>query len=64
MNKGLLLIPLLLVGCTPVIVMDSEDDCAIVTTRKDNVYTETWQCSGEILQDDDMAIISMHGVSQ
>lgn len=64
MNKGLLVIILLMAGCTPVIVMESEDNCEIVTTRHDNIFTETWVCHGEFMTDDDMAMIAMNGVTK
>lgn len=62
MNKGFVLIPLLLAGCTPVMVID--EDCELTTVRKDDVLTEYWQCSGERLTDEDLVVVSMSGVSK
>ncbi len=65
MNKGLLLMPILLIaGCTPVVVMDLDNDCELTTERRDNTITEYWSCSGEKLTDDDLAMISAHGVTK
>ena len=52
---------ILLAGCTPVIVIDDENDCDITTTVKNGRTTETWMCSGEPVSDDDMVMISMSG---